>query len=358
MGALGALLGRILVAVLGNTALTNQIMAALGIPAQQDTLLGVATDAAISRSVLDWSDVSPGPLKTALIAIEADMATMSAAVLAAVADAQQAVNPVILPTIPPSGYGGGDPNAIWDFEVGPDGLLAQDLLYSAGHLAQSTIASAGLIVGSSDYFRLSGSDIALIPAVPLDDEAPKVSAATILADDTRLTWLNREWDITGSWLLDTETDLYYYSPGGGGTDYRWVCMIDAEWFSRLKAAALDIPTSLVLPPLWPGLDAVALGTPVALDTGLTITEIMDGVIVTITSQPSRLVFFSFDDANSYRNLGALSFFSDNGDQEPFQPLGFTSAIYCAKTMKRAAGVKLRTSGGVTGTITPWTIVAG
>jgi len=270
---------------------------------------------------------------------------------------QLAADPVILPTIPPTGYGGASVLDVWAAELGADGLLASDLLEQAGHLAATNIASRGLVVGNSNYFHLSGADIASIPSRITDTSPPTVSAANILLDDTRATWLDREWTITGGWLLDTAVDLYYYRDNPSGNDCRWYCVVDQEWFVRLKAVSTGTSASLVLPPLWPGLELVTLGTPVAIDTGLTITEPMDGVVITITDEPSRLVFFTFDDVNSYRNLGALSFFSDNGDQEPFQPLGFTSAIYCAKTMNHAAGVKLRTSGGVSGTITPWTITA-
>jgi len=96
-------------------------------------------------------------------------------------------------------------------------------------------------------------------------------------------------------------------------------------------------------------------TPHALLDQLTITAPMDGISIAIASAPTRLSFFQFDDLRSYRNLGAISFFSDNGDQEPAQTMGFDEAIYTPRTMVRAGGVKIRVTGGVVGTIFPWTI---
>jgi hypothetical protein len=116
-----------------------------------------------------------------------------------------------------------------------------------------------------------------------------------------------------------------------------------------------VPGALVLPPLWPGLAAVTLGTPVSLDAGVTITETMDGVIVHITSAPTKQGYFTFDGTRAWRNIGALSFFDDNGQQERAQTMAFESGIYCPTTMGHAAGVKLRSSVDVVGTITPWVV---
>jgi hypothetical protein len=80
---------------------------------------------------------------------------------------------------------------------------------------------------------------------------------------------------------------------------------------------------------------------------------MDGVIIAITDEPAKAGWFTFDDVRSYRNLGAISFVSDNGDQEPPQNLGFTQEVYVPRTMVQASGVKVRAVGGVEGTVTPW-----
>jgi hypothetical protein len=119
--------------------------------------------------------------------------------------------------------------------------------------------------------------------------------------------------------------------------------------------AITPATPAPAPPVWPGLAQATLGTPVALATGVTITEAMDGVIVNITGAPTKQGYFTYDDTKSWRNTGSLSFFNDIGAQEYQQYLGFETAIYCPKVMVRAAGVKLHCASGVTGTVTPWTI---
>ena len=126
-------------------------------------------------------------------------------------------------------------------------------------------------------------------------------------------------------------------------------------FAAYALALFPAPNNGVAP-VWPGISAVTLGTPEAIAPMLTITTPCHGVIVTLTAEPSKSSFFSFDGVNSYRNLGALSFTSDDGQQEISQSLGFTTAVYTPKSMALAAGLKLRSVGGVAGTVTPWVIV--
>jgi hypothetical protein len=107
--------------------------------------------------------------------------------------------------------------------------------------------------------------------------------------------------------------------------------------------------------VWPGLAGVTLGTPVAIAAGVTITTPMDGVLIDITAAPVKQGYFTFDTVLSYRNIGALAFQSDDGQEEFPQTLGFTSAVYCPKTMQHAAAVVFRSSVGLTGTITPFIV---
>jgi hypothetical protein len=131
----------------------------------------------------------------------------------------------------------------------------------------------------------------------------------------------------------------------------------AEWDAMM---ALRFPAPVAVdvnvPPVWPGLDKVTLGTAVALAPGLTITEPMDGVLISITgTEPSFTHWFTYDDLRAYRNVGALVFLTDDGQAENFQPIGFVSAVYCPRSIKRAGAVKVMTGHGLTGTVTPWTI---
>jgi hypothetical protein len=84
---------------------------------------------------------------------------------------------------------------------------------------------------------------------------------------------------------------------------------------------------------------------------------MDGVIVSLTSVPTVRGFYAFDGLLSYRNIGALTFVDDNSDAEYPQTLGFTEAVYLPKAMAHAGAVKIRTVGGIVGTVTPFVIIA-
>jgi len=352
---MGQTLLRILGLVLELLGITQAIRGAIGLVALESSLTKIGDQVALLYQFVVDPPTGANGMRVRLNEITNQITAEQAAILAAIAALPDGTSPVVLPTTPPTGYGAPTANDVWDFEIGPDGLLAQDLLYQTGHLAQSSIASGGLIVGSSDYFRLSGAELAAIPFRPIESSPPKISAANILVDDTRATWLDREWAVTGGWLLDASTDLYYYVVSPTVSSVRWVCLVDQEWFLRLLAVSAGVPTSLVLPPVWPGLDAVTLGTPVALATGVSIGVPCDGVIVSVSAAPEKQGYFTFSDLLSYRNIGALTFVDDNGQAELSQVLGFTEAVYCPRTMRHAAGVKLRTAVGVEGTVTPWTL---
>lgn len=171
-----------------------------------------------------------------------------------------------------------------------------------------------------------------------------MSGAATLADWLALDTSGLTWGISN-------LDGYTYSAPSTGPSGTWYCVLTEPMFQAIKAGSFSTPAEGLS--LWPGLANVTLGTPVAISAGVTITAPMDGCLVEITGVPAKQGFYSFDTAVSWRNVGALAFTSDNGDEEFPQQLGFTNAVYCPKTMEHAAGLVLRATGGVTGTITPW-----
>jgi hypothetical protein len=181
---------------------------------------------------------------------------------------------------------------------------------------------------------------------------PQPDAANILPGDTIVSWLARE--LPGWTHLSPGFSPQYSSWQFDGEIGIFTCWLTDADFAELKGLLFPITPAFVAP-VWPGLAAVTLSAPVAIDVGVTVTEPMDGVLIHITSAPSKQGFFTFDDVRSYRNVGALAFFTDNGDEEFPQLLGFQDAVYAPKTMVTAAGVKVRTSADVTGTITPYSI---
>lgn len=129
------------------------------------------------------------------------------------------------------------------------------------------------------------------------------------------------------------------------------------------AAVLDAISALsdlveaqtpVGPPVWPGLAGVTLGDAAQLVDQTYLVEDMQGVIVSITTPPTRTGLRQIGGALYDYGVGELAFETDNGDLEPWQYLGFRSAIFTPKTMARAAGVRFRVLAGAAGTVTPWT----
>lgn len=323
--------------------------------AQENVPFHIDTVTSETWALTSDSAVGLAAIKAELLIIDAHIATVDSSLAAAIAAAQQAVNPVILPTTPPAGYGGpstGDIAAeVWLYTFS-SGYQAQAMTVSAGLLAYNLgVAGVQLESYSQPWFTRGGTWSGTVSPDGYNSD-PVFPIANILSADTLSTFLERESGYTG-WT-DPNGSGYYQVDQGGGSDFHYMTTITAAEFIVLRDGVTP-GANLLVPPIWPGLTLVTLGTPVALSTGLTITTPMDGVIIGLTSEPAKAGFFTFDDVNSYRNLGALSFFDDDNNQEAPQSLGFTDAQYVPKTMVRAGGVKLRCVGGVVGTITPWVI---
>lgn len=275
--------------------------------------------------------------------------------LAAISAAQQTGSPVTLPSAP-SGYGGLDAtatgNAVWDTvspTTGYDYASMLDWVYNA---TKNLEKSASYIGRRNPYFSISGPWSSFSHVSPDYNEWPNFDITLISPTSTVLGILNAS-NPGMTWFADPDGQHHssFWAVLG---NYEFHCLVDDAQLYLLKQGILGAALA-ISPPVWPGLAAATLGTPVALSTGLTITDVMDGVIVNLSGVPARSNFWQFDDKPSYRNLGALSFFNDDGEQEVVQVLGFEQQIYTPKTMQHAAGVKLRTSPGVSGTLTPWTI---
>jgi hypothetical protein len=257
--------------------------------------------------------------------------------------------------MPPAGYGAPSVSDIglevWTYVL-PNMAGSGDALADLYNTQNGTVARNGLFLpgvlwqaamSNNNFNQLSEAG-----AFPSD----LIDETTILSTDaTILAWLQRVYPLNGWTSNYRDGNAGAVAQDGSYSDVWWICTMSQSDFNGFRGIA----NSVLVPPIWPGLALVTLGTPVALSLGLTITTPMDGAIVSLTSEPAKSGFFTFDDVNSYRNLGALSFFDDDNNQEPPQSLGFTDAQYCPKTMVRAGGVKVRCVGGVTGTITPWVI---
>lgn len=251
-------------------------------------------------------------------------------------------------TSPPAGIAASD---VWSYINPGDTQNTGGRLSEAGTFAVLLGTFATFVSPDNPYFRLAydypndGQ-----PAPPFT--TPDFDLSLLLAGDTVGSFLNRidtqgnvfTLQASGFWTSDTLFTGYGY----------WLCTISAADLAAIKRD-LALVSSSSEPPIWPGVAKVTLGAPVALATGLTLTALMDGVIVTVTAVPPGTASYNFDGTLSYTFIGALSFVSDRGDQEFPQGIGFQSAVYSPKEMARAAGVKVRTKPGIVGTIRPWTI---
>jgi hypothetical protein len=129
----------------------------------------------------------------------------------------------------------------------------------------------------------------------------------------------------------------------------------AEWAAYVGTVyPAPIAVDVNVPPVWPGLDLVTLGTPVALVDGLVVDGPLDGVLVDVTTAPTRVGQRVIGGQYFDYNSGEMTFGSDNGYLEPWVYTGFRLAIFTPKTMKQAAHAYFRVLAGAAGTVTPWT----
>lgn len=277
------------------------------------------------------------------------------AIQAAIAALPDGTAPVVLPS-PPAGYGGpstGDiATDVWTYIL-PNGAESGAALGDIYGSAQTLLGLTGVRLPGYPWIVATSLDNwndldeeSLFPPVRLDAATILPSDASILAWANRIggapyAWANHAWyGITLPAQIDQNS-----------AKVRWYIDMTPAQFAGFQAVTHPAKVR----PLWPGNGLVTFSSPVALADQLTITRTMDGVSIAIDTVPDRLSFWQFDDFRSYKNLGAISFFSDNFEQEHAQVIGFNEAIYTPTTMVRAAGVKIRLTGGVTGSVYPWTI---
>jgi hypothetical protein len=184
--------------------------------------------------------------------------------------------------------------------------------------------------------------------------APTPDWTDIRPDDTVCSWLNRtDHHPPGTWHYDDSSNTCWMTHHiSGESDYVIRCLLTdgqlQEIAGRGAAAAL-------VPPVWPGLDKVTLGTPVALSDDVTIPGPLDGVLVTITTPPGGLGKFEMGGRTAWYRAGQIAFVSDNGQVEGWQYLTWDQALYTPRAMSRAGAAILRALAGAQGIATPWLV---
>lgn len=350
------LLTRVVSIVTTLLGLVQQVLGFVSTAAQEHTAYAIETIASNAANTVNSPTFGNAALLTKLIAVQADLDASVASLTLQIVHLTDGATPVSLPSAP-AGYGGLDAGdtaiAVWNVSDSgwATGTMGDDLLKIQQNVFGLSRLNAQIQQLAPDFYLTGPFDL---PSGSIASDAPVAILLNVLAGDTALSYLERE-DPAHFWISDSTFGGHTWAIASPETQFIWIFRFSDAEFPGVVRNILNVSTPTG-PGFWPGLAKVTLGTPVALSVGLTITTPMNGVIVTLTAEPAKSGFFTFDDVLSWRNLGAISFFSDNGDQEPPQSLGFTSEVYAPTAMSLAAGVKVRTVGGVTGTVTPWVAV--
>jgi hypothetical protein len=262
-------------------------------------------------------------------------------------------DPISLPTTPPAGYGTDNDAvaaAVWSYALASSGRISGDQLDNAGNMAVNMgTANVGLPSQKTSEFLLTG--------VWWDEFGPPSAASGPefnwqLAPlwGSLLDFLENTSGWTGWSINDSQQCWVDGGTGGGG--WQWITRIDDSLYKVIRNFIISGTTSDHAP-VWPGVANIDIYDEVAIEPLLTITDLMDGVYVTITEVTTNKPEIPYGDQQAWRYLGALAFVNDNGDVEPWQPLAFANALYTPKSMAHAAGVVLRTDPSVVGTVTTY-----
>lgn len=244
-----------------------------------------------------------------------------------------------------------DFSGVWTYLLPNSGGRAADVLDDAGGFARNMSDIAMHRLTGNPCFGVSGSY--WDPTVQrLIDVSLTMDWTDYTPGESLLTWLNR---VTGcvEWEKDVGSDYYHihaYDLSYDNDFQIYFLLSEVEW--RAVIASQNGSASEAR---WPGLDNVTLGTPVALSEGVTIAEAMDGILIALTSIPPKTGSYTFDDKESYLHMGAVAFYSDNGDYEQAQSFSFVNHILMPKSIAHPAGCVLRCKGNTVGTATPFTI---
>jgi hypothetical protein len=356
MAAILAILSEIAGLVSSILGIVSSVLGIVGTTAQETGKYAIERIAAAAANTVNSPTFGNAALLTEIQAVNAQVIAAATSLTLQITDLTDGTTPVSLPVVPPTGYGGPTSSAVandvWNWNLSP--------LYSR---AKEYLAAAGNWSAFSANLRWLGDEVKYFEAVygGLDytagasDWVPAFDPTDILSTEDALTCLTRQnpgWTVTWSFAPDGYVRLEF--PGTAEIQ-KWQTTFDQTGFAAIKSQLFPLASAGV-PPMWPGLANVTLGTPVAIAPQMTVSGPMDGVIVTITSVSVSKPSIPYDTELAYKFIGALAFVSDNGDVETFQALAFTHALYCPERMTRAASVVVKADPSLTGTVTPWVTV--
>jgi hypothetical protein len=263
---------------------------------------------------------------------------------------------VNLPATPPTGYGGATASAaaaaVWSFVSADESTQMGVIMAAQSTWLRVARDSLGFPVRIGDHFYVNFDPFSLTNN-PVTSYASHSAGEILSTDASLLDFLQRiESTVTWHQLGDGS---YWSALAGTGGNALMYCSLTPEEFAWYRANADGLILPSPVPPIWPGIANVTLGTPVAFSgSGLSVAGPMDGIIVTITAVNQPLPHYAYGTAVAWGRLGGLTFVDDNGDAEEYQLFGFVDAIYCPRAMSQADSCQIRNVSGIVGTVTPWT----
>ena len=319
------------------------------VPFTIDTLVGEYLP------IIGDSSVGLAAIKAELLIIDAHIATVDSSLSAAIAAAQQTGSPVTLPTTPPSGYA--PPNVtdiaykVWHFTM-DDAQQTQELMIAAGNLGLNMGLTGVMLQSYTQPWFTVGGTWASNLAPDTYNADPIFPISNILSTDTLSSFLERESFWTG-WTDYLGSGYLQVAQGGGG-DWFYMTTINGTQFIALRDS-IFAPTSLRVPPIWPGLALVTLGSPVTLTAATVVNGPMDGILIALTAVPPNKPYYVLGTQTATAHIGQVAFEDDNNDMEYPQNLSFANQVYCPQSMVNALACMVRCIPGVVGTATPWTV---
>lgn len=316
------------------------VAAALGYPSAPVNFSGIVAQLDLLQSNIDTIETQILALGTAVTALGSPM---------------QAGSYVVMPPSAPSNFGGSglplDTASVWNYvDADAAGYTKGALLDDAGWYAinRSGISAEKHAYGDYIRYHFDYTDESL---GDLGTSPPIIDPSTILATDaTVVDWLNRTDTGGFAWTYLGNLPVSYSHTTTA--DEWWICDISDLQFRQLQGGAASTPNTA---PVWPGLALVTLGTPVALDLAVNVNVPMDGVLIALTAVTPAKPAYVIGDQTATAHIGQIAFVDDNGDMEYPQNLSFANELYVPLHMAHAAGVKIRTIAGVSGSVTPWTV---
>lgn len=272
---------------------------------------------------------------------------------------------------PPSGYGGSTPAELWGYGIGSyegggwEGRSAEILMANMASYLNALASADGARTVHSPWFALVGPTGGSLGATLPDwygssfgthVNPPAVDWTLSQEGDTVLQFLERQYPAYG-WTQN--------APNGVASPFVWLenntlyqtwwrCVVPDEMVEILAGrATLGGGSSTVGVKPYPGPEDVTLGTPVALDTEVSVDGPMDGVLVNITAVPNGSgEYHSGDTVHYYRRMW-LTFLDSDGNADDYQYADWKQGVYIPKSMIQPASCVLRCLAGVEGTVTPW-----